>query len=528
MGIFSKSLGIQALSLEDPSQPLLPPSALFESLGLGRSDAGVMVNEMQAMRITTAQSCVRIISEDLGSNNHEIFQRMPDGSMNLAHKHRYWSLIHDRPNPNMSAKVFWGALVASAVGWGNGYAWIKRDGGGRIISLIPLRSGLTSPVKLRGELFYATTQTDTGAVAYLDPINVLHVIGLSFDGIVGLSPIRTCMNAFGLALAAEKFGAQFFGNGARTTGIFTYPGVLEPEAEENLQKSLREKMTGEQGLRPIILEEGLKWQQTTIPPNEAQFIDTRRFQRSEIACIYRVAMHLLQDLQRSTNNNIEHQSLDHVRYCLRPWAIAVEQEVNCKILGNGPFVMEHNFNDMMRGDFASQTAGIQILRGNGVWSANDALKFMRMNQISKEEGGDVRYVQGANVPLESLLLAEGQPAKPEDSTTDSNSGASQPFNQLAPQYHALFKSAVIRTIDCGGGRNFARQLFRGPLTAIATSMVGQRFGIFGLTNNELDLVDRQAAALADSAESWSRAEAPALSAQFASQAYEVLSREILQ
>lgn len=403
MGILSRSLGIHALSLEDPAQPLIPPGALFESLGLGRSDAGVLMNEHQAMRITTAQSCVRIISEDLAINAHEIFEEKPDGSMHLAKNQRLWSIIHDEPNPNMSAAVFWGAVGASAVGWGNGYAWIKRDRAARVVSLIPLKSGLTSPVKLRGELMYATTQTDTGAVAYLDPLNVLHVPGLSFDGFVGLSPVGTCMNAFGLAYAAEKYGAQFFGNGARATGILSHPGQLEDEAYENLKKSFREIATGENALRPMILEEGLKWNQISIAPNEAQFIATRQFQRSEIASLYRVAMHLLQDLQRATNNNIEHQSLDHVKYCLRPWAVRIEQEVKRKLFPDSNFVMEHNFNDMQRGDFASQTAGIQILRNIGYYSNADIARALRQNPPKTEDGGDLRLVQGAMVPLTSLL-----------------------------------------------------------------------------------------------------------------------------
>src|SRR5580658_7996479 len=185
MGLLSRALGFQNLSVEDPSQPLLPASVMYESLGLGRSDAGVLINEQQALTITTMQACVKIISEDLASNAHEIFQRMPDQSMRLATDHRLWPIIHDEPNPNMSASVFWGALLASAVGWGNGYAWIKRDRAARVISIVPLKSGRTSPVKVNGELMYATTQTDTGAVAYIDPGDVLHIMGVSMDGIVG-------------------------------------------------------------------------------------------------------------------------------------------------------------------------------------------------------------------------------------------------------------------------------------------------------------------------------------------------------
>lgn len=505
MGLLSRSLGIQALSLEDPSQPLLPPSALFESLGLGRSDAGVMINEVQAMRISTAQTCVKIISEDLASNNHEIFQNMPDGSMRLASEHPYWPLIHDYPNETMTAKVFWGAFIACQVGWGNAYAWIKRDGGARIKGFVLLAPGKTAPVKIQGRLMYATTQTDTGAVAYLDPINVLHIMGVSFDGITGMSPVRTCMNAFGLAMATEKFGAQFFGNGARATGVFTYPGVLEEEAQENLQKSLREKATGENALRPMILEEGLKWTQTSIPPNEAQFIATRQYQRTEIAGMYRVPLHLVGDLQRATNNNIEHQSLDYIRYCLRPIAVGLEQEINRKVLGGKSYIMEHNFNDMMRGDFASQTAGFQILRGNGIYSANDCLRAMRQNPIPAEEGGDIRIVQGAMIPLSSLVREEGEPAALETAETDSGEGEAQPFNRfsdpkfdrIAPQFTALIRDAARKIIRHGvGDEAFAYQVMRPAVIALAQAVVSIRFACSELTLREMDLVDMQVRAIA--------------------------------
>lgn len=527
MGILSRSLGINALSLEDPSQPLLPPGALFESLGLGRSDAGVLVNEMQAMRITTAQACVKIISEDLASNAHEILQEMPDDSMRLATNHRLWPIIHDEPNPNMSASVFWGAVVASAVGWGNGYAWIKRDNAARVISLVPLASGKTSPVKSRGELLYATTQTDTGAVAYLDLLNVLHFPGVSFDGIVGMNPIQTCKNAFGLALAAEKFGAQLFGNGARASGVLTHPGQLEEEAYENLKKSVRERSTGENALTPMILEEGLKWEQISINPNDAQFLATRQFQRTEIAGLFRVPLHLVGDLSRATNNNIEHQSLDYIRYCLRPWAVRIEQEVNRKLLG-GPFRMEHNFNDMQRGDFSSQTTGYQILRNIGVYSANDILRSMRQNPIPTDEGGDVRTVQGAMIPLTALLAAEDQPAAPETAGTDPGEGATQPFDRIAPAFRSLFRDAVGRVINRAGDKDFTKRAFRPTVSSFAQALLAVRFGNVELTQRETALIEAQTNAIAEASASWVKKDAPAIATRITEQVYAALAGEILE
>lgn len=526
MGILSRSLGIQALSVEDPSQPLLPGSVMMESLGLGRSDAGVLVNEMQAMRITTAQACVKIISEDLASNAHEIFQHMPDDSMRLATNHRLWPILHDEPNPNMSASVFWGAFVAAAVGWGNGYVWIKRDMAARVVSLVPLGSGRTSPVRVQGELMYATTQTDTGQVAYIDPANMLHVMGVSFDGITGMNPIQTCKNAFGLALAAEKFGAQLFGNGARASGVLTHPGVLDDEAYENLKKSVRDRSTGDNALTPMILEEGLKWEQITINPNDAQFLATRQFQRTEIAGLWRVPLHLVGDLTRATNNNIEHQSLDYIRYCLRPWAVRIEQEVNRKLLG-GPFLMEHNFNDFQRGDFASQTSGYTALRNIGVYSANDILRSMRQNPIPVDEGGDVRTIQGAMIPLTALLAAEDKPAVPETAETDSGDGDSQPFNRIGPAYRNLFRDAVGRTINRSSDKDFTRRVFYPVVSSFAQALLALRFGNVKLTKKELTIIETCTSAIAELAPAWDRKDAPAIAGRITEQTYAALAREIL-
>lgn len=473
MGLLTSKLGIQALSLEDPSQPLLPYSALFESLGLGRSDAGVMVNEKQAMRLTTAYACILIISSDLSSLPLPVYQRMADGSVREAMEHPLYSMIHDRPNDMMSSVVFRSALLASALGWGNGYAFIRRDRGARPASLQLLPSDKTTPAIVKGKLTYVTTATADGMPASMDAGDVIHLQGLTLDGVVGLSPIQTCKNAFGLSLAAEKFGAQFFGNGARATGVLSHPGQLDAEAYENLKKSVREWTTGENALRPIILEEGMQWEQVTIAPNDAQFIATRQFQRVEVASLYRVAMHLLQDLLRATNNNIEHQSLDHIRYTLRPWAVRLEQEYNRKLL-SGSFYVEHDFNDFQRGDFASQTAGFNTLRNIGVYSTNDVLRALRQNPIPASEGGDIRLAPVNMVPLDSLVAGN----LPDDAGTNSNQGViitDQVGDRIIHAYRRLFRDAVGRVVNRkGSDPAFAQRAFQPILASMAEAVIAMR------------------------------------------------------
>jgi HK97 family phage portal protein len=526
MGLLANKLGIKALSMEDPAQPLLPYSALIESLGLGRSDAGVMVNEKQAMRLTTAYACVMIISADLSSLPLITYQRMPDGSTREAFEHPYYRLLKDSPNPYMHSMGFRGALLAGALGWGNGYAMIRRNKGGRITSLQLLPSDKTTPVLYKGDLWYATTATDDGMPSYIKPENIIHIKGLSTDGYVGLSPIQTCKNAFGLAIAAEKFGAQFFGNGARTTGVLTHPGQLGTEAYENLKKSLREQMTGESALRPLLLEEGMSWNQTSVNPNDSQFLQTRQFQRSEIAALYRMPMHLLQDLQRATNNNIEHQALDYIRYTLRPWAIGMEQEFNCKMLGfDSGFYVEHDMNAFQRGDFASQTAGFNILRNMGVYSANDVLKVMRQNPIPEEDGGDVRIVPLNMVPLTSLLVEKS--AEPNAPTTDSNGGEVITDARRGPVVNAfrrLFRDAVGRTVKrSNADQKWIAQTFTPILTSMAQTMLTVHLGIAArLTEQDESKVHARAFAIAVETLGWTAANASEVATRLTDESYTAL------
>lgn len=512
MGVLSHTLGIQNFGLEDPAQPLLPPSALFESLGIGRSDAGILMNERQAMRITTVYACIRIISEDLSSVGLEILQNMPDGSQHAVPEHPVWSLIHDRPNPHMTAMVFWGAQIASAVGWGNSYAWIKRDVFARPLALIPLASGKTAPVMVDGELKYGTTQTTNGATVFLEPENVLHIPALTMDGIVGLSPVQVCKNAHGLAAAAEKFGAQFFGNGARATGVFSHPEQLDGEALENLKKSVREMATGENALAPVILEEGMTWKQVTIPPNDAQFLATRQFQRAELAALHRVALHLLQDLARATNNNIEWQSIDHIRYCLRPWAVRIEQEINYKLL-KWPFVAFHDFSDFQRGDFASLTSGLQTLRNSGFISANDGRRKLRMNSIPEDEGGDLIVVQGAMIPLGSLVNYQepAQPAQADGGGTGPDGAvlvaASARNDRMARPYRGLIRDLVGKILNrADRDHNSIYRAARPVVSAMVQGMVTQRYGTCEITSRENKMIDCATEALFVSSANWNSAD----------------------
>lgn len=453
MGLIARSVGIKNYSAEDPSQPLLPYSLLTEMLGYGRSDAGLIVDEKQAMRLTTAYACINNIAADLGGLPLPVYQRLPDGSIREAPEHRVFPLLNTAANKNMTAVVYRSCMLASVLSFGNCYSFIKRDGAARVVELIPLPSDKTSPCLIptdavtgKRALVYATTATSDGQATYIDPENILHISGLSFNGYSGISPIMTCQNAFGIGLAAEKFGARLFANGATASGVLSHPGTLNTEALDNLRKSIKEALTGDNALRPLVLEEGMKWEQTTIPPNEAQFLETRNFQREEIAALYRMPMHLLQSLERATNNNIEHQSLDYIRTCLRMWAVKIEQEINRKLLAP-PYFAEHDFNAFQRGDFASQTTGYALLRNCGVYSANDILRSLRQNPIPTEEGGDIRLAPLNMVPLDQLGKQDEEAATAvitTDDTAETIVSDKARGARVVNSFRRLFRDAIGR------------------------------------------------------------------------------------
>lgn len=527
MGLLSKSLGFLA-NIEDPSQPLLPNGVLWESFGLGRSEAGVLVNEKQALRLSAVYACCKIISEDLGRLPLCVYQRLPDGSMREAVEHPIYTLLHDAPNPMLTAYDFRRALVFCALLYGNGYAHIVRDGANRVKELRVLQPDKMSPVIVGQDnnkrLIYVTTQTKDGTPVALDLSEVLHIRACTLDGINGLSPIAMCRNTYGLAIATESFGAKFFGNGARATGVLTHPETLGPDALKNLQQSFRDRLNGDNSLSPLILEEGMKWEQLSVNPDDAQFLQTRQFQNSEIAREYRVPLHMLQDLARSTNNNIEHQGIEYVKYCLAPWAVNFEQQINKQLL-RGAFMAEHNMNELARGDFASQTTGFATLRNWGIYSVNDALRDMRRNPISDEEGGNARIV-----PLNMQLLEKlGEPEEPGGSEeTPDESPAGNPGargkDKFLNVYQNVFRDAVGRTAkrkpDDRGG--VVRQNLSPAVESLAAAIVSGRFECSELTDNEKRVLDVQLSEIERECRTWTPETAKVTARAIAGRIYDVI------
>ena len=378
------------------------------SFFMGSSAAGKSVNERSAMQMTAVYACVRILSESIAGLPLHMYRYEDDGSKTKAVEHPLYHLLHDEPNPEMTSFVFRETLMSHLLLWGNAYAQIIRNGKGDIIALYPLMPNRMKVERdTKGQLYYEyqTMKEDAptmkGAVYQLDPSEVLHVPGLGFDGLVGYSPIAMAKNAIGLAIAAEEYGSKFYANGAAPSGVLEHPNVLKDPAK--IRDSWNAAFGGSSNShRLAVLEEGMKYTPISISPNEAQFLETRKFQINEIARIFRVPPHMVGDLEKSSFSNIEQQSLEFVKYTLNPWVCRWEQALQRALLDDdekGKYFFRFNVEGLLRGDYQSRMNGYATARQNGWMSANE---LENLDRIPAELGGDLYLVNGNMLPLSQV------------------------------------------------------------------------------------------------------------------------------
>lgn len=256
---------------------------------------------------------------------------------------------------------------------------------------------------------------DNGSVI-LSPSDVLHIPGLGFDGLVGYSPIAMAKNAIGLAIAAEEYGSKFYANGAAPSGVLEHPGTLKDPGR--VRESWQATFGGSANANKVaVLEEGMKYTPISISPNEAQFLETRKFQINEIARIFRVPPHMVGDLEKSSFSNIEQQSLEFVKYTLDPWVIRWEQALYRTLLSDEEkktVFFKFNVEGLLRGDYASRMSGYATARQNGWMSANDIRELEDLDRIPAELGGDLYLVNGNMLPLTSAGAAYANKEEMED------------------------------------------------------------------------------------------------------------------
>ena len=301
--------------------------------------------------------------------------------------------------------------------WGNAYAQIIRNGRGEVIALYPLMADRMEVGRDQsGQIYYEyrlsseDAHTMRGSTVRLGPTDVLHIPGLGFDGLVGYSPIAMAKNAIGMAIACEEYGAKFFANGAAPSGVLEHPGTIKDPSR--IRESWQSTFGGSSNANKVaVLEEGMKYTPISISPEQAQFLETRKFQIDEIARIFRVPPHMVGDLDKSSFSNIEQQSLEFVKYTLDPWVARWEQTMGRSLLSaeeKKRYFIKFNVDGLLRGDYQSRMSGYATARQNGWMSANDIRELENLDRIPEADGGDLYLVNGNMMKLQDAGLGYGK------------------------------------------------------------------------------------------------------------------------
>jgi HK97 family phage portal protein len=451
-------------SLENPQTPLsFPAEWLLDIFNGGRTDSGIRVSELTALQVTTVFCCVELKAGAIGALDLRIYEKMvnADGRLNrrIDHDNDLWDLLHEEPNDEMSSFTMRKTVQAHRMLWGNGYVEIQRDGGDRPVALWPrnparmkLRRASANMV-IRGELvkqgglFYATTEgMETAPIDSEEaqneghasereilPADVLHMPGLALDGRIGQDVIQLARNAVGLALATERFGGKFFGNGALGYGIFKIPGNLAPEDFEAFKREVQEAWGGENVNRPLVLQGGEEYQSTSTKPNEGQFLESRMFQITEICRVMgNVPPHMVGVTEKTSRANVEQIGQEFLTFALRPDLVCWTQEIDRKLfprasMGRNAGKKFGVFFDtwpLVTPAAADLRAFIQAMVQWGVWQPNDARARLNDNPLDTP-AADTTWMQINMAPVDQLFETPALPGAAADAEEDEpgNEGA---------------------------------------------------------------------------------------------------------
>lgn len=418
-------------SLENPQTPLSYPAEwLLDIFNGGRTDSGIRVSEMTALQVGTVYACCNVISDGISSLPLHVYKRTTTGATKRAGKliavdNNLYDILHNEPNPEMTSAVFLKVLMVHCLLWGNGYAELERDGGGSIIGLWPRNPARTRPIRLlkqlmfRGDMLPAGTllfetsdnlmdnssatvdqnpdEQNIGRRRLIPAEDMLHIPGLSLDGRLGQSTVWLARQAFGLALATEKYGAKFFGNGARPAGVLTLPTAMQTKDIETLRRSWAEAHGGENQFKVAVLEEGIKFTKIAATPEEGQMLETRKYEREEICAIFGVPAHMVAASDKGGKSNVEQSSIEFVLYCLHPWLHRFEQEMTRKLFPKmgrtaGQFFPKFDVRKLMYPDAAARSTFYAAGRQWGFLNANMILELEDMNPIEDDQVGETFWM----------------------------------------------------------------------------------------------------------------------------------------
>ena len=392
--MFLSKLSNSTSTLKDPS-----PELIEALTGSNNTAAGKAVTPDNALRVAAVYACVRVLSETLSALPFNLYRRTANGR-EVANDHPLHQVLHSLPNSEMTAMDFRTQLLASVLLRGNAFNEVYRTRGGDVGEIIPLPADkiMVDRSKKTNRLIF---ELHDGDVRKINPNKMWRIAGLGTNGLVGLSPIGLMRESIGIALATEEHAARMFSNGAKPGGILEHPGKLSKDAGELLIETWNKAYRGSANANKVaLLQEGMKWHQIGMTAEDAQFIESRKYQRTEIAAIFGVPPHMIADLEKATFSNIEHQSIQFVVFSLLPWMKRIEQSIYRDLLlpsERSQYYAEHNAEGLLRGDSAARSEFYSKLFNVGAISINDIRKLQNMNTIGKD--GDKHWLQMQMSPI---------------------------------------------------------------------------------------------------------------------------------
>ena len=421
---------------------------------------GKHVSEQSALEYTALFTCVRILSETLAYLPLHFYRRLEPRGKERAPDHYLYPLLHDQPNPEMTSFVWRETMQAHLCTWGNAYSeidWNNRNG--KVNALWPLRPDRMQVERRNGKIYYIYALPDSKKVV-LPAYRVLHIAGMGYDGVKGYSPVSMHRQAIGMGLSVEEYGSRFFASGGKPGGVLRIPGKLKDVSVGELRKSWNEMHSGlDKQHRIAILEQGMEFQQVGIPPEDAQYLQTRTFQKREMASIYRIPPHMIADLERATFSNIEHQSIDFVVHTIGPWLRRWEQTMALKLLTDEDrrrYFAEFLVDGLLRGDIQSRYQAYATARQWGWYSANDIRELENQNPLPGEQG-DIYFVPMNMIPADQAAImpeikepAAGEPEQ--DDRMDAlpleqrNRQAALNRARLAKRFEPAIRDAAARVV----------------------------------------------------------------------------------
>jgi len=377
-------------------------STLADWFGVGTSTkSGVDVTASSAIQFSFVWDCINVLAQDIAKVPLILYRRDRDADNSRSHAkdHPLYQLLKYRPNSKQTSYQFRLLAQATILLRGNFYAWIKYDGRGRPEELIPWSF---SHIRTEQDSFALKywLRIKGGSEVQVPADEIFHIRGLNLDynGLLGVSPITAMREAIGEGIAAQRYGAAFFKNQARPSATLSHPGELTDQAGKNIRKSWEDLYQGDNAHRIAILEEGVTYTPISITNEDAQFLETRKFNRGEIAAIFRIPPYKIGDLERATFSNIEQQSIEYVYDTLMPHAVNWEQQIWFSLLSDAEketYKAEFNLDSLLRGDSAARWATHAQSIQWGVRSPNEVRELENMNP---REGGD-EYLQPSNMVI---------------------------------------------------------------------------------------------------------------------------------